>query len=187
MSHARLIALFSLLTLIAASAMAASYIVGPDEELIRSADAIAIVTVQSGHSYFTPDGRIETSYSVSVERAMKGLTATETITLVQSGGSVGDLAMMTSGEPDFLPGERALLLLKQVRSNVYRTASGELGKFSFVRDIRSRELLVRGATPGEIFGWDVYGERHVERARDAALFIEAIEAVIRGEEPSEEY
>ena len=187
LTHTRLIALLTLLTLIAASGMAASYIVAPDEELIRSADAIAVVTVQSGHSYFTADGRIETSYSVHVDRPLKGLVARESITLVQSGGSVGDLAMITSSDPPFLPGERALLLLNQVRSNVYTTASGELGKFSFVRDIQSRELLVRGATPGEIFGWNVYGERHVERARDAALFLDAIEAIVRGETPSEEY
>jgi hypothetical protein len=187
LSHHRLIALFALITLVAASVMAASYIVSPDEELIRSADAIAIVTVQSGHSYFTTDGRIETSYSVRVDRAMKGLIAMEAITLVQSGGSVGDLAMISSSDPRFLPGERALLLMNQVGSDVYTTAWGELGKFSFVRDTQSRELLVRGATPGEIFGWDMYGERHVERARDAALFLEAIEAIVRGEEPSEDY
>ena len=94
MSHTRLIALLSLLTLVASSAMAVSYIVPDDRELIRSVDAIAIVTVQSGHSYFTPDGRIETSYSVHVDRTMKGLIATETITLVQSGGFVGGRALI---------------------------------------------------------------------------------------------
>ncbi|MGH9456922.1 MAG: hypothetical protein ACRD2J_04705, partial [Thermoanaerobaculia bacterium] len=173
--------------MVPALAGAASYIVPDDADLIRSADAIAIVTVQSSYSYFALNGRILTDYVVRVDETIKGLAGAETITVTQSGGVVGDIAMMTSGQPSFVAGERALLFLRRVGALQYTTESGELGKFSFVRDAEGRELLVRGATLGEIFGWDIAGKRHVERARDAAAFVTYMEAIVRGDSRESSY
>jgi len=167
---------------------AASYIVPPDADLIREADAIAIVTIQSSHSYFAEDGGIATDYSAVVERTLKGTPrAAGTIVLTQKGGSVGELALSVSGEPQFAAGERALLLMERTGVRRFTTISAELGKFSFVTDTGSRELLLRGASLGEIFGWDLAGNSHVERGRDAATFLRYIERVVAGENAPADY
>src|SRR5688500_9440979 len=68
---------------------AATYIVPPDSDLIREADAIAIVTIQSSHSYFADDGSIDTDYAAIVENSLKGTHAAgASIVLTQRGGSI---------------------------------------------------------------------------------------------------
>ena len=152
---------------------AATYIVPPDADLIRSADAIAIVHVQSGRSYRTPDGSIATDVMAVVERALKSpLRPGMEITITQRGGVIGDAGLRVSSEPRLVAGERALLMLERVQDNRFRTISGELGKFGSDR---------------EIFGWELSGRAHVERARDEARFVRYIERVVAGENPPADY
>jgi hypothetical protein len=174
--------------LLAGPLAAATYIVPSDAELVRAADAIAIVTIQSSHSYFDERGQIATDHIVEIERPFKGLLREgSTIVLTELGGSVGDLAMVTSSSPRFIPGERALLMMERLGEKRFRTYSGELGKFNFVTDMASRQLLVRGAAAGEIFGWDLAGRRHTERSRGAEAFLRYIERVIAGEDVLPDY
>lgn len=168
---------------------AATYIVPPDAEMIREADAIAIVTIQSSHSYWTRDGRsIATDYEAIVESPLKAApSAGSKIGITQQGGSVGDLTQFVSSQPEFHVGERTLLMMRRLPMRRFTTLIGELGKFSFVHDVKWRQLLVRGASEGEIFGWDVAGQAHVERSRDAAAFVRYIESVVAGENPVPDY
>jgi len=187
MSASRMVALVLVALSAASVAYAGSYIVPTDADLIDGSDAIAIVSVQSKQSYFTSDRRIATDYRARVERALKGdVLPGATITLTQLGGAVGDTAMIVSGEPAFAPGERALVMLQRLGPSRFSVAPGELGKFSFAIDSAAREILVRGATEGEIFGWDLAGQRHAEEARDAKNFLRFIERVVAREAPTGE-
>ncbi|MGH9458067.1 MAG: hypothetical protein ACRD2J_10560, partial [Thermoanaerobaculia bacterium] len=179
--------ILALLILLPALASGASYLVPDDAALVRAADAIGIVRVLSTHSSFTADGRIATEVIVRVERGIERLHDGETAAIVTPGGVVGDLAMSVSSAPAFVPGERALVLLRETGRGRYTILSGELGKFSFVLGPSSRELLVRGAGEREIFGWDLAGNRHLERARDAARFLRFVESIAAGEAAEADY
>ncbi|HUP44168.1 MAG TPA: hypothetical protein VM779_01515 [Thermoanaerobaculia bacterium] len=178
----------SLLFFVPLALSGATYLVPPDADLVRQAETIAVVTIQSSHSHFTGEGAIVTDYPAVVERGLKGVAAAgSSIIIRQAGGVVGDVGLAVSGQPSFQPGERALLMLRQVGEWRFTTIAGELGKFSFVLDAASRPLLVRGATTGEIFGWDVAGRRHSEGSRDAAAFLRYIEEVAAGGRPPAGY
>jgi hypothetical protein len=182
------IALAALVLFAPSLVRAATYIVPPDADLIREADAIAIVTVQSSHCRVTAEGSIDTDYEAVVERPLKAAPAAgSSIVITQRGGTIGELALAVSGEPVFLPGERALVMMRRLGVHRFTTLSSELGKFNFVRDAQSRQLLVRGATEGEINGWDVAGQRHAERSREATAFLRYIGAIVAGETPVADY
>jgi hypothetical protein len=166
---------------------AATYVVPTDAELVRSADSIAMVTIESSHSYLDEQGRILTDHICRIERSIKGSEPGRTIVITEAGGSVGNWARAVSSSPVFTPGERALVFLERLAANRFRTLSGELGKFSFVLDSESRQLLVRGASEGEIFGWNVAGERHMERSRRADAFVRYLERLVEGIEPGVDY
>jgi hypothetical protein len=166
---------------------AASYIVAADADLIHAADAIAIVTIQSSQSYFNHRGQISTDHVAEIERPIKGSFQNQTIVIEELGGTVGDLAMVVSSAPNFVPGERTLLMMTRRGEARFSTYSGALGKFSFVTDTRSRQLLVRGASEGEIFGWDLAGRRHIETPRRADAFLRYIDRVLAGEDAATDY
>jgi len=174
--------------LLVPSLYAATYLVPPDAELIREAHAVAILTIRSSHSYVTHDGSIHTDYEAIVDSPLKGAPAAGSrIVVTQRGGSVGDLALVVSGEPAFLSGERALLMMRRVAAGRFTTLSAELGKFNFVRDDRARLLLIRGASEGEIAGWDLAGRPYTERPREADAFLRYIEAIAAGESADADY
>lgn len=165
--------------LLATTASAASYIVPTDAELIASADAIAVLSIESSHSYFDGRGRIITEHHANVESALKAHpTLGSTVVLIQLGGVVGNIMMSVTTEPLLRPGDRALFLLEATEYGRFAIASGELGRFDFVRDtLRPGDLLVRGRGEG-ISGRTMSGDPHEERERDAEAFLRYIERIV---------
>ncbi|MCA1734314.1 MAG: hypothetical protein LC732_12020, partial [Acidobacteria bacterium] len=179
-------ALLSLL-LVSLAVSAGSFIVPADRDLIDAADAIAVVTIRSHHSYFDSGGLILTDYVASVSDVVKGdVVEGGFVVITEVGGAVGDRGLISSTAPRFADGQRALVLLDR-SGDRWTTHSGLLGKFDFVRDASSATFLVRGATDSEIFGWDVLGNEHVERLRVAEAFLDYVSSVARGEEAPEDY
>ena len=178
----------ALMLAVTASSFAATYIVPADADLIRAADSIAVVTIQSSHSYYTEGGSIATDYTAVVERSLKAAPgAGSTIVLTQQGGFVGTRGLMVTSEPQFAVGERALVMLRATAGGL-TTLTGQLGKFDLVTDASARELIVRGTDDEEITGWDtVTGAHYAERTRDAAAFLRYIEAVVAGGDPVADY
>lgn len=176
--------LFLPLVLSATAALGASYVVPTDRELIQRSARIVVGTV-AGQQAMVEGPRIVTELYLDVEETVKGAGSSR-LTVRIPGGVVGERAMIVSTSPRFEPGERALLLLG-TDARGWRILDGQLGKFSFVRDLESNRYLVRGATVGEVFGWTPAGMRHEERARDAEAFLEFARAVSRGERAGEDY
>jgi len=87
-------------------------------ELVRQADHIAIVDVVSVRSAWDAAGsRIFTTVDVKVVERWKGGTdaagkAAEHLTIVQPGGTVGDISMTIAGLSTFSEGERAVVFLR---------------------------------------------------------------------------
>jgi hypothetical protein len=167
-------ALFSLLFAVAGTAVyATSFVVPPDRELIRRADAVVIGSALSSYTRLTPQNTIETVTVLSIEETIKG-DATGTVNVVEPGGQFGRRATILAGVPQFEEGKRILLLL--TRTGVDRWAVSELvlGKFKFETDIDGQALLVRDEA--EIAGWDPDLQVHREQHRLAGRFLNFVRA-----------
>lgn len=88
-------------------------------DLVKQADHIALVDVVSQHAdWDTKHQRIISSIEVSVVERWKGASATtagvtgDRMTILQPGGTVGDLTMTVTGLSTFRAGERALVFLR---------------------------------------------------------------------------
>ncbi len=170
-------ALLSML-LVPLLASAGSYLVPDDRSMIERADGIAVGVVLSSHSFMAPGGLILTDHLVGVEEGLKGAVAAgATATIREVGGTVGDESLVSSTAPGFAPGERVLVFLSRLAPDRWTTWSGELGKFSFVRDLDSA-VLVREATAEEIFGWELPSARRYERVREAEEFLGYVRRVV---------
>ena len=82
-------------------------------ELANGADRIVVGTVQSVHAAWDLQHRkIISTIEVDIEDIWKGLQAgNRRVTIVQPGGSVGDMEMTVQGMPSFILGEKSLLFL----------------------------------------------------------------------------
>jgi hypothetical protein len=166
--------LFTLLVAVAGTAAyATSFVVPPDRDLIRRADAVVIGRALSSYTRLTPQNTIETVTVLSIEESIKG-EATGIVNIVEPGGQFGSRATILAGVPRFEEGKRMLLLL--LRTGVDRWAVSELvlGKFKFETDINGQALLVRD--DAEIAGWDPDLQVHREQHRLAGRFLNFVRA-----------
>jgi hypothetical protein len=84
-------------------------------ELVNEADDIVVAKVVSVAAAWDPTHRrILSTVEVDVEETWKGSSASQHLTIVQPGGSVGDIEMTVYGMPTFSVAERALLFLRRI-------------------------------------------------------------------------
>jgi hypothetical protein len=105
----------SLVTLIGTPTARASLVQAMDVgELARRSDHITVADVVSVRSAWDDEHRkIYTTVELQVVESWKGDDAPASrITVVQPGGTVGDISMVVFGLSRFVPGERALLFLR---------------------------------------------------------------------------
>lgn len=177
-----------LLALAGSQAFATSFLVPPDRDLVNRADAIVIARVEGRFVLPTDAGGIQTHYDLRVERLLKGtLETSEPLRITEGGGAFGNHAVKIYGTPEYAPGERALIFLQQRGDKSWRTWGMILGRFNFVRDDAGQELLVRGASGEEVFGWDYEWKRHQEKPRAADGFLRFIDATVCGLEDPGDY
>ena len=166
---------------------AASFVVPPDEALIRAADAIVLGTVESTQPQFDDRGEIVTLVSLRLDSVIKGdLSVMETVRVTVPGGVVGNQARRVSGMPAYWPNGRVLAFLKRNGAQLWVTYAEALGKFEAIR-YEGVDLFVRGLPEEEIFGWDHRGNRHHERARMREEFLDFIRRTVEGETVEGEY
>ncbi len=175
-----------LVVTVARAACGATYIVPDDRTFVEQADLIVRGTVLVSSSRFTDEGGIVTTTELSVDEMLKGRLSGSRITIQESGGVAGGLALVIPGTPRFAPGERVLLFLSRTRDGVWSTLDLGLGKFQFVSS-PSGDLLVRTGGDGEsdVFGFACDGSAWHEPLRDASGFLEFIRDVVAGRPPAE--
>lgn len=169
---------------IAAVAEAATFVVPPDREMVRRADAIVIATPTLSYSQVT-NGGIETVTRMSVEEVIKGATPKDALNVVEPGGEVGNLFSYIAGAPRFEIGQRVLLFLMKTGPDRWSAADLVLGKFSFTTDEKGQRLLARDAD--EIVGWDPDLSVHRERARDEVAFLRFVREQVTTHHAAEDY
>ncbi|HEY7791978.1 MAG TPA: hypothetical protein VIC33_15795 [Vicinamibacterales bacterium] len=146
----------ALLLLVAGSARATTVIAQPLPQLTAQAGAIVHGTVTGVRSDWNA-GRthIFTFVSVHVDRSLKGSLGPD-LTVMEFGGTVGNLRQYIPGTPQFRPGEEVVLFLSLHPPMYPSVLALSQGKFSIVADratgtrMISRDLYgatVRG--PGE--------------------------------------
>jgi hypothetical protein len=115
-------------------------------ELVRQADHIALVDVVSQRSAWdTRHERIISTVELAVVERWKGAAkpgaAGDHLTVVQPGGTVGDLTMTVTGLSAFSPGERALVFLRGASTNAQVLGMSQ-GKRLVRYEATSRKWLV---------------------------------------------
>ncbi|HEX2660937.1 MAG TPA: hypothetical protein VHU40_21800 [Polyangia bacterium] len=116
-------------------------------DLVQKADHIAVVDVVSKRSEW--DAKHEQIFSTVelkiVERWKGPGQATEgTLTVIQPGGTVGDLTMTVTGLTSFTPGERAVVFLRGTPDNA-RLLGLSQGKRPMQFDAGARTWWIRQA------------------------------------------
>lgn len=183
MPSLRHLALAVILIFSAGSLCAATFVVPPDRDLIRRADAIVTATALSSYTQLTDEGGIETITTFRIEEALKG-TPGDTINVAEPGGEYHGRITALAGVPRFVEGDRVLLFLKRTSREHWSVSEIALGKFTFT-EAGGRKLLMRDAA--EIVGWDPDLKPHVERPRDADAFLRYIRTEAKGGVGSVDY
>jgi len=136
----------SLVTLIGPPAARASLVQALDVgELARRADHITVADVIYVRSAWDDEHhKIYTTVELQVVESWKGNDAPASrITIVQPGGTVGDITMVVFGLSRFVPGERALLFLRGSPSQAGVVGLTQ-GKRPMRRDTATGGWLVEG-------------------------------------------
>jgi hypothetical protein len=166
-----------LVSLVAASAMGASFIVPTDRELVRAAKGIVVATAQSSYVRAGEKGMINTVYVMRVQEVIKGEITSESIEVVEPGGYLNRRYVVVPGTPSFRAGERALIFMDMSSEGEWTAWSLTLGKFSFVRDVHGVRLLMRGQDDdAAVFGWDAAGNPYHEVIRSEEKFLQFVRA-----------
>ena len=114
-------------------------------ELVRRSDHIAVADVVSVEAAWDArHERILSTIKLDVVEAWKGSAAPATrITIVQPGGTVGDITMVVFGMSQFQPGERSLLFLRGTMSSAAVVGMTQ-GKRPLTRDAATGKWMAEG-------------------------------------------
>jgi len=166
-------------------ALATSFVVPTDEEMVEKSPAIAIATVEGAYTQ-EANGTIETVYELRVERALKGAPARGELLRIHSlGGVIEKRGLFVPGEAHFEQGDRVLLFLMRDAQGRWRTTDLTLGKFRFVTSTKGERLLVRDME--DVVGWDHAGRAHREQVRREEGFLRFVQERARGREAAQDY
>lgn len=175
----------ALCVLVSSQAFAAVFIVPDDRELVGKSSGIVIGTVVDSASERGSAGHIETTYSVRIERVLKGVFSRDSIVKVTSpGGQIGKRFTLVPGSAHFAKDDRVLLFLTKHRGR-WTPTDMTLGKFRFVTSTGGQSLLLRDGE--DIVGFDKEMRTHVERVRKEKDFLAFVEETVRGGRAEENY
>ena len=151
------------LAVFAVSLPAATFDLPTDAQLLGRADVVVVAMVESSAAREAHDRMIYTDHRLRVEQVLKG-SAAGTITVSEAGGFVNGRGVAITGAPEYEPGTKVLVFLRQRDDGTYYTASMSLGKYRF-----EGELLVR-----EAHGIETMSGAEADEARDAQAFMAAV-------------
>ena len=133
-------------------------------ELVTAADQIVVAKVVSVNAAWDPAHRkILSSIEVEIEESWKG-AANGFVTIVQPGGTVGEIEMTVHGMPKFTVGERSLLFL-QGRAH-FQVVGMSQGERPLSWDANNQRWLVESPDVADVA--EVCPNGKIRRARPAA-------------------
>jgi hypothetical protein len=165
----RALGALSIVCLLAAPLAATTYQRVADADLVDQAPVV--VEAVAGASTNTADGRLPaTNYRITVERAIRGAAAGDTLTVRVPGGRRADgMSLQIWGAPRFQPGERILLFLAPNADGSFHVLHLMLGAFHLRTAADGRTLAVRDLSEAkEVNG--AGGDPGRDPARDLSRF-----------------
>ena len=163
---------------------AATFVVPPDDVMVKKAPAIVTGTVTGSHSRFNEVGDIETVINIAVDEVLKGALPQQHVQLVEWGGHIGNKWSWVSGAPTYASGKRYLVFLATNGRGEWTTMDLTLGRFEFIES-KGRQMLLRDDS--EISGWDMEGNPPMEVPRYADRFLGFVRDTVRGEASRSDY
>jgi hypothetical protein len=161
------------LALFAANALAVVYIVPPDRELARRAEAIVIAAAGESHAELTARGVVVTVTALSAEDVLKGSVASS-FRLVEPGGVLSERSTFIPGSPRFEQGKRYLLFLRHNTDGEWETWGFQLGQFELGMDLRGRQLAARAGE--HVFGLnEADGSPYTDHYLDLPTFLHYVQ------------
>jgi hypothetical protein len=121
-------------------------------DMVQQADHIAVVDVISQRSdWDAKHERIFSTVELKVVERWKGQseTAEDHLTIIQPGGTVGDLTMTVTGLSAFSPGERAVVFLRGAAHNA-RVLGLSQGKRPMRYDATARTWWIKQASRRDV-------------------------------------
>jgi PKD repeat protein len=169
------------------AAHATTIVLPTDEQLVAKSPVIVSGTVTAA----TPidhDGAIWTETTVAVERVIKG-SVSDTITVQEPGGLLGDRITKIFGAPKFTEGERVLLFLESSPRGGYRVVDLFVGKFAEGKTLDGRRLWMRhdGNAEAQLLDSELHPIHARNIQRDAAGFETFVRERIAGRAGSKSY
>lgn len=117
------------ITFAAAPAAATTWIVPEQDEMVESADAVVLATVERIRSVAEFDGSgITTEVTLHVQEGYKGAVAGERIVLHEVGGRVGLAEQWAFGSPEYRVGETVVAYVERAGRGRLRTQHMAIGK-----------------------------------------------------------
>ncbi|MEO6028406.1 MAG: matrixin family metalloprotease [Candidatus Binatia bacterium] len=127
-------ALAGVLLLLSSPARATTIVRMSDEALTLGADAIVTGTVTDVHAERAATGSIATYVTIAIDSVVKGYVPTDSVTVRELGGRVGDDELHLYGTPRYEVGESIIAFLGQDGDGYLRTSQMVLGKFTITTD-----------------------------------------------------
>ncbi len=118
------------------------------EELTTRSALIVRATVASKSCLRDDRGRIYTEIELQVSEVWKGAHAGSKLTVVQSGGTLGDQRVVVSGEVNYVPGEAVVAFLVLNPKGQAVTLALMQGKFELLKDVATGATLARNPFHG---------------------------------------
>ncbi|MEA2235606.1 MAG: hypothetical protein QOC81_330 [Thermoanaerobaculia bacterium] len=163
---------------------AATFIVPPDRDMVRRADAIVVANATSSYVQLNTHGGIETVTVMASEETIKGDPGA-VFEVHEPGGVYDGRATFVPGAPSFAVGDRVLLFLTMTPQRSWAVTDLVLGKFRLTEDVRGRAIAVRDEA--DIVGWDPSGASHRELRRAATEFLNFVRAEAHGGPARQDY
>jgi hypothetical protein len=153
----------------ASTAVATTWIVPEQEEMLQSADAVVLATVSSLRSVAAFDGsQISTEVTLRVHEGFKGAVAGDRLVLRESGGRVGDEQQWIFGSPEYRVGETVLVYAKLGPDGALRTHNLGIGKVG-----------ARVANNGKVWLSRVSPKGHGRRIESLGSFTRRVSPMVR--------
>jgi hypothetical protein len=124
------VALVVALVSVAGRAAAMTYRPLSDENLVVASALIVIGEVEQVAGARLADGRIVTQTEVHVDESLKGRVASPRILVTEPGGRLRNVTVRIPGVPEFAPGERVLLFLRERTDGTLGTTALSLAKYT---------------------------------------------------------
>lgn len=124
-------------------ALATQIVYRTPQQMGKASSLVVQGEVTSVRSYWNEKRtKIFTETLVQVDQAYKGLNP-GTVSVVQLGGTVGNVQVTVAGALQWKPGEEVLLFLEPATAEAYQVSGFSQGKFNIERDPMTGEAFVR--------------------------------------------